>query len=153
MTHRRTTSLSNRFKRAISDPAPYFSLNHSKTTGPQINEWDFISFFKSRGRRKKNNPPKRFWHFLAKSCSNCCRQFSGFFFFPVGGSERLSGVVSAHTQLRSACDAVSPLHSTPLAASSTPSGFTRQLLSPRARLRLTCARPFLDRCFKSRAAV
>lgn len=86
------------FQRSHFGPTSFFNLSHSKTTEPQINKWDFISFFKSsRGEKNDNNNSQTFWHFLAKSCSNCCPHTLSVFFFVAGG-ERLSGVVSAHTQ-------------------------------------------------------
>lgn len=134
------------FQRSHFGPTSFFNLSHSKTTEPQINKWDFISFFKSsRGGKNDNNNSQTFWHFLAKSCSNCCPHTLSVFFS--WQAARDSRVWFQLTRNDVWCDAVSPLPT-----SSTPSSFTRQLISLRASLYLTCAWQF-GQVFKSRAAL
>lgn len=86
------------FQRSHFGPTSFFNLSHSKTTEPQINKWDFISFFKSsRGGKKRQQQFPNVLAFLGQILFKLPPSHTLSFFFVAGG-ERLSGVVSAHTQ-------------------------------------------------------
>lgn len=98
------------FQKSHFGPTSFFHLKHSKATEPQIKQvgfYFFFFFFKSSGGKKQQQQqiPER----SGISWPNPAALAHSQFFF-VAGSERLSGVVSAHTQ-RTMFGAMQYLHS------------------------------------------